>query len=89
MANKIIRFDHSKQRLNERYNIDVDIDDYDLMCKIAQYGLIDNKKSKNRDSRVIFFKNTYILVGYNHKLKLINTVLYHNNRTKKIKYEKI
>lgn len=89
MANKIIRFDHSKQRLNERYDINIDINDYNLMCKIASNGLIIKEKSKNRDSRIIFFKGRYIVVGYNHKYNLINTVLYHNNRTKKIKYEKI
>lgn len=89
MAVKLIRFEHTKQRLNERYNIDIDIDDYDLMCNIASYGLIDKKKSKNRDNRLIYFKNKYIVVGFNKKYNLINTALYHNNRTKKIKHEKI
>lgn len=89
MPSKQLRFEHTKSRLLERYNIDINIDDYDLMCKIAQYGLIDKKKSKNRDSRVIFFKGNYILIGYNHKYNLINTVLYHNRKIKKLKYEKI
>lgn len=84
MSVKNIRFEHTKQRLNERYNINIDVDDYDLMCIISKEGLIIKKKSKNRDTRIIYFKNKYIVVGYNYKSNLINTVLYFSNKYKKL-----
>lgn len=89
MANKLIRYEHTKIRLKERYDIDINLNDYILMCKIADDGLIDKTKSKNRDYRFIYFKGNYISVGYNKKYKLINTALYLNNRLKKYRNGKI
>ena len=43
--------------------------------------------SKNRDTRIVEFKNRTISVGFNHKLGLVNTVMYPRKRD--LKYYKI
>ena len=84
MANKLLRFEHTKLRMNERYSIDINIEEYDLMCKLAKFGLDIKKKSRNRYCRIIYFKNRYIIVGYNKRTCLIATVLYNSASYKRL-----
>jgi hypothetical protein len=86
MTNKQIRFDHTKIRMLERCSIDIDIDDYDSMCILTIFGL-EVKKSRNRYSKMIYFKSKYIIVGYNKRTGLIDTLLCNRSYKRLIKNE--
>jgi len=81
------RFNHTKQRLNERFKIDMSEKDYIDLCKLSKDSYKSRDYSKNRDTRIVEFKNKTISVGFNHKLGLVNTVMH--PRRRELKYYKI
>ena len=74
------RFNHTKERLKERYKLDLTKEEYSQLCKQVENSFVSSPYSKNRDSRITVFKGKVITVGYNKQKKLINTVLYNNKR---------
>lgn len=81
------RFNHTKQRLKQRFNMDMNESDYIELCKLSKNAYKSRDYSKNRDTRIVDFKNKTLSVGYNHKLGLVNTVMHPGRR--ELKYHKI
>jgi len=81
------RFNHTKKRLSERFKVDMNENDYIDLCKLSKESYKSRDYSKNRDTRIVEFKNKTISVGFNHKLGLVNTVMY--PRKRELKYYKI
>jgi len=81
------RFNHTKKRLNERFKLDMTESDYIDLCELSKDSFKSKDYSKNRDTRIVEFKNRTISVGFNHKLGLVNTVMYPRKRD--LKYYKI
>lgn len=81
------QFNHTKERLKQRYKLDINKEEYIDLCQRLKESFISRPYSKNRDVRMTVFKGKIISIGYNHKRELINTVL--PNRKKDFKYYKI
>jgi len=63
------RFNHTKERLKERYNLDLNKEEYYQLCNHVEHSFVARPYSRNRDSRITIFKGKVITVGYNKKRK--------------------
>lgn len=71
----IQRYNHTKERLMERYNLSITEEEYLALCKDLKDAQIIDTYSNNRDIRLFQFKGKNVYFGYNHQLELINTAL--------------
>jgi len=71
----IQRYNHTKDRLMERYNLSITEEEYLTLCKDLKNAQIIDVYSTNRDIRLFQFKGKNVYFGYNHQLELINTAL--------------
>lgn len=75
-ANKLVRYKHTRDRMKERFNIDLSLEEYDKLCeKVEKSGTVVEEYSKNRETRLVSWEKRFIAVGYNKKYKLVNTIM--------------
>jgi len=81
------KFNNTKKRLKQRFNIDIDKKDYIKLCELSKDSYMCREYKDNKETRMIEFKNKTISVGFNKNLGLVNTVVY--NKKRDLKYYKI
>ena len=70
------RYRHTKLRMKERFDMDIDESDYMKLCEISKESYVIKPYSTNRDFRVLRYKGRVMTIGFNNKYGLVNTVLY-------------
>lgn len=75
--NRAYSFEHTKQRLQERYGLSLTQDDYDHLCKVAKManGLLEALGEKKQKIVTLGFKNREVICVYGLGCDYITTVL--------------
>lgn len=77
---KLDRYIHVRDRMKERFDKDLSLEDYDLLCsRTERCGVITKKISNAIENRIVSW-GQLILVTYNNANKLVGTVMFPRNR---------
>jgi hypothetical protein len=68
-------FNHTRERLNERYNISLNRSEYDRLCGIITDGICMMVENDDQEIYETYFKGSHIRVVWSTKRNCITTVL--------------
>jgi len=75
IKDKEYSFNHTKDRLRERFDLLLTRNEYEMLCNICNSKTLVIKESKDQEIHTIFFKGRYIKFTFNTKMGVIKTAL--------------
>lgn len=75
IKDKEYSFNHTKERLKERFNLSLTRNEYKMLCNICDLKTLVTKENKDQEIHKIFFKDRYIMFTFNTKKGWITTAL--------------
>jgi len=75
IKDKEYSFNHTKDRLRERFDLLLTRNEYEMLCNICNSKTLVIKESKDQEIHTIFFKGRYIKFTFSTKKSCITTVL--------------
>jgi len=75
IKDKNYNFNHTKERLKERFNLSLTLNEYESLCNDVCGSTLIVKESRDQEIHKIFFKDLYIKFTFNRKNGRITTVL--------------